>query len=171
MEVNNKNIANDPWLINVIEQTHENCLAAVKADGMTLRLIKAEHQTEAICIEAVKNHGYALQFVARQSIEIIKHAVESNGFAAKFINPALLNKALLDELVYINRYVVNMLDVDEDQWFMAIIKNNNLIHSLPQKYNNNAFMTRVIEAYPMLIKDIDQTPELCRLAIKLDPGL
>ncbi len=164
-------VANDPWLINVLPQTSENCLAAVKADGMTLRFIKPENQTEEICLAAVIQHGYALQYVAKQTINIVRAAVENNGFAAKFIDHVLLDKATIDEIVIINSNCAHWLELDEDQWFKVIIKNNKLINILPTKYNTPAFIARLITAQPNLISKIDQTPELCRLAITNNPGV
>ena len=46
----------------------EECLEAVKQNGLTLRYVK--EQTPEICFEAVKTNGYALRYVKEQTPEI-----------------------------------------------------------------------------------------------------
>ena len=61
----------------------EECLEAVKKDGMKLMFVK--HQTPAICLEAVKQNSRALRCVDDQTFEICCEAVKQDPEAIEFI--------------------------------------------------------------------------------------
>jgi hypothetical protein len=67
----------------IINQTEELCIEAVKNNGMSLQFVK--NQTHEICLLAVKQNGMALQFVKNQNQEICLSAVQQNGMALQFI--------------------------------------------------------------------------------------
>ena len=61
-------------LKNVINQTENLCLVAVRQNGrFALQYVK--HQTEKICKVALRQNGNALQFVKNQTEELCKLAV------------------------------------------------------------------------------------------------
>lgn len=174
MTTNNKqlsDIARDPWIIRGVLQTPENCLAAVQADGMVLKFIKPENQTELICLEAVLNHGYALQFVHNQTQKIIRVAIEKHGFAIKFVNPAMLNDDLIYELVNLNYNIIYMIECTEEVWMDVFTRKPKLANSLPTRFNNPEFVSKLVKANPEVIQYIDQTEELCRLALSANLNL
>lgn len=164
-------IVKDPWLIRTAPQTEVNCFAAVQNNGMALRFIKPENQTDDICLAAVRNHGYALLYVENQTCEIIEAAVSNNGFAAQFINPNMITSELIDKLVEHNYNVVHVLCCNEDQWRKAIVRHPMLVQSLPRKFHQPTFINSLIKSAPGIIKYIDQTEELCQLAVMTDPAV
>ena len=68
---------------DIINQTDELCIEAVKNNGMALQFVK--NQTPEICLLAVKENGMALQFVINQTHEICLSAVKGNGMALQFV--------------------------------------------------------------------------------------
>jgi hypothetical protein len=68
---------------DIINQTDELCIEAVKNNGMALQFVK--NQTQEICLLAVKENGMALQFVKKQTHEICLLAVKQNGMSLQFI--------------------------------------------------------------------------------------
>jgi regulator of extracellular matrix RemA (YlzA/DUF370 family) len=68
---------------DIINQTDELCIEAVKNNGMALQFVK--NQTPEICLLAVKENGMALQFVINQTHEICLSAVKQNGMALQFV--------------------------------------------------------------------------------------
>ena len=60
-------IRRDPYVIETIEQTRQNCIEAVTRSGYALQVIK--NQTEEICLEAIRYNLNALMYVREDYME------------------------------------------------------------------------------------------------------
>jgi hypothetical protein len=159
-------LAIDPFLIRVIEQTPENCLAAVKVDGMTLQFIT--HQTPEICLAAVDQCGYSLRFVHNQTFEIIKTAVRKNGLASKFMKSNLALIEFRKELIDTNANCIRYLPhaTREDYVHALTVKAKHYLDAPASLRNDYGFQIEAVRANAKVIRFIPvQTPELCRIAV------
>jgi hypothetical protein len=75
----------------------EECLEAVKKDGMKLMFVK--HQTPAICLEAVKQNGRALRRVDDQTFDICCEAVRKDPDAFEYIRNKEMKERVVKKLL------------------------------------------------------------------------
>lgn len=76
-----------PYSLKEFDMTEAHCLAAVKANGLVLRLIRKSLQTTAICKAAVKQNGLALQHVSPKllTLTMCVEAVKKDADAIRFV--------------------------------------------------------------------------------------
>ena len=77
----------------------EECLEAVKKDGMKLMFVK--HQTENLCLEAVKQNSRALRCVDDQTLVICCEAVRKDPDAFEYIRNKEMKKRVVKKLLNI----------------------------------------------------------------------
>lgn len=71
---------------NGLHTISENeCLDAVKKDGMTIRFVKK--QTDLLCNEAIKNNCFAIQYIRNKTEDLCLLAVKKIGFTLQYIMP------------------------------------------------------------------------------------
>ena len=75
----------------------EECLEAVKKDGMKLMFVK--HQTPAICLEAVKQNSRALRCVDDQTFDICCEAVRKDPDAFEYIRKKEMKERVVKKLL------------------------------------------------------------------------
>jgi hypothetical protein len=74
--------SNGMLIKQIIEPTFEECMVAIKQNGLAIKYIK---QSPELCITAVKQNGMALQYIKSQTEQICKSAVYQNSHALKFV--------------------------------------------------------------------------------------
>jgi len=80
-------IQKNGYYIDRVEKTPERCLAAVKQNGLVLKLIPKAIHTIDLCLEAVKQNGLALKYISKKVLtsEIYFEAVRNNGIALSYV--------------------------------------------------------------------------------------
>ena len=136
-------------LMYIKKPNEEIYLSAVKQNGLILKLINK--QTDKICLSAIKQNPMALQYVKHQKESMILYACEKNAYVVTMIkNPNInLYRMLFDINIhtfkYMNYTIMNPEFIDE-LWNKSIVKNGLLLEKCPH-----------------------QTFELCKIAIEQNP--
>ena len=97
---------------------HDQCLVAVKRDGLWLQHI--DSQSYEICLEAVRENGLALQYVRYQVHEICIAAVRQNGLALRYVQDRTTQICL--ESVKQNGAALQYVPIQTEEICIAAIK-------------------------------------------------
>lgn len=163
--------ANGLLLKEMINQTEDDCLAAVKQNGTAI--IYAKHQTDAIKLAAVKQNGNVIQYIKNPDDKLCKAALYQNPNCLQFV------KYQTEEMIFIavkkNPLTVKMIKTPSvDLYFKLIDINIDSHQYMNSIYADATFMLSVWKK--ILCRDglklqncKKQTFELCEIAIEQNP--
>lgn len=151
--------------------TDEQCLIAIKQNGLVIKYIK---QTLEMCLIAVKQNGMALEFIKDQTDQLCKAAVYQNSHALKFV----INQT--DEIIQIatdkNPFSTTYIKIPSIAIYTKIAKKNIKTFKFMDKSFLSDTFTHSIWEHHLAINGIQikfcptQTFGLCEIAINQNPN-
>ena len=107
-----------------------------------------------------------------QTEEIALAAIGKNAFAARFVDPKLITPEFRTKAVDENPSSIRFLGENlTEHWIEAIRDDIRYYLDVPNHLRTPEFNKQAIEAVHLVLQYMrDQTPELCNLAVKLNPA-
>lgn len=121
-------------------KTPENCLTAVKQNGMAIDHISIYEQTPEICMAAVQQNGLALKHIYKPTEELCLAAVKNNGFALKNVNKEMRTKKIIKAAIGQNPGVLTWLTFEEaveatEEFYLAAVQSDgNWINKIDRQF-------------------------------------
>lgn len=96
-----KAIQENGYCIDYVEKTPERCFAAVKQNGLALKVIPKAMHTVDMCLEAVKQNGYAIKHVSKKVLtyEICLEAAKNDSRCLAYIPETFQTEELYLEAI------------------------------------------------------------------------
>lgn len=141
-----------PYSLKEFDMTEAHCLAAVKANGLVLRLIRKSLQTTAICKAAVKQNGLALQHVSPKllTLTMCVEAVKKDADAIRFVPESM-------------RSVTKTI--------LAVPSNGRRLGLVPAEKRTAALCAAAVANHPLALEFVPnryKTEKLCAAAVEKD---
>jgi len=142
---------------------NENCLLAVKFDGLLLYFI--ENQTDEICIEAVKQNDKAFGFVNDQNDNVCEELLKLDGLNIQHIvkqNPNLCTCAVKQTME-----ALKFVEQTEEICLLAVQLYADALNYIENKTDQVCLMA--VQSHIEALKYANQTDEVCSIAIQKCP--
>jgi hypothetical protein len=171
-------VENDPSAIQYVkEQTEDICEIALQECGSFLEYIK--NQTPELCLKACQMTGSAIQFAKYKTPEVCEAAVRRDGLALAYIvkkTPELIRLALEEDgraLKWVRNQTAELCQ-------MAVEQSPHALYYVQPSFQTEELCLNALRSNRhawhsfwdegcILAKLVIQTPEICELAVRLDP--
>jgi hypothetical protein len=156
------------------------CLLAVSGNGQTLQHVPEEHVTYELCLAAIKSGYECMEFIPKEHItyELCKAAVEASGMNAKYIPEECMSTELgliavqssgshLDSMAGNNLRFIPSKYITKEILCEALKRWPHAYTSVSKEILTDEINDAILEAEPMCIAFMDQTPRLLLKAIQI----
>lgn len=149
-------------------QTPENCLEAVKLNGVALKYVRV--QTPEICLAAVKSSGSALIYVKEQTLEICLEAVKTCGYALNYVKKEFrTNEMYILAFKYDIRVFRDIGEHTYELCLLAVKCSGYALKYVEEKFKTREICLEAVKTCSIALKYVDeQTPEICLAAVKVN---